>query len=172
MIVCIDVDYKDNGAVAACIIFENWDDQEPFEEFVVKIEEVAEYIPGQFYLRELPCLLAALNKVRYPVDTIVIDGYVTLGSSAEPGLGEHLSKAADNKIPIIGVAKSAFKDTPAVNEVYRGESRKPLYVTAKGLELETAKNNIKKMHGENRIPALLKYVDRLCRKPHTVRQHI
>ena len=50
-----------------------------------------------------------------------------------------------------------------MNSIYRGDSAKPLFVTAVGMTLEEAKAHIASMHGEHRIPTLLRRVDQLCR---------
>ncbi len=163
-ILTVDAHYRAKGAVVAGIAFENWTDTVPSAEYVAYVDDVAEYVPGSFYKRELPCILALLNLIPVKPECIVIDGFVTLGHAMKPGLGLHLSKALDKKTPIIGVAKSAFSDTPKSSEIYRGKSGKPLYVTVAGIELETAKSAICEMHGENRIPNLIKAADRLCRK--------
>lgn len=164
MIGAFDVDYRDRTAVAAGIVFQNWEDDTPLAEYVVRVETVAEYMPGRFYLRELPCTLAVLKKVDYKLRTIVIDGYVHLGREEKPGLGDHLHDALNHKIPIIGVAKTAFAGTQPSSLIFRGNSTKPLYITSKGVALETAKTHLLKMHGNHRIPTLLKWVDRLCRR--------
>ena len=52
MIVCVDVDYQDVGAVAACVCFEAWGDAVPAAETVVQIGVVEPYVPGMFYRRE------------------------------------------------------------------------------------------------------------------------
>ena len=64
---------------------------------------------------------------------------------------------------MIGVAKRSFKDTPEQCELFSGDSTKPLFVTAVGMTLGEAKAHIASMHGEHRIPTLLKRVDQLCR---------
>jgi deoxyribonuclease V len=48
-------------------------------------------------------------------------------------------------------------------EVLRGQSRQPLFVTSVGLE-DDAAQCVRKMHGEFRMPTLLKRVDQLCRQ--------
>lgn len=129
----------------------------------MKTDRVSEYEPGQFYKRELPCILELLNTLEHFPDIIVIDGYVTLGSDEKPGLGKRLYDAIEGKAIVIGVAKTRFQDTPESAEVYRGDSKRPLYVTAIGIELSQAKGFIQDMFGEHRIPLLLKQVDRLTK---------
>ena len=86
MIACVDVDYRDVGAVAACVCFQSWSDATSTSETVVQIRDVAPYQSGQFYRRELPCLLAVLKSLSELPQVIVIDGYVWLGDR-QPGLG-------------------------------------------------------------------------------------
>ena len=163
MIACLDVDYRDGYAVAAGLEFFDWDDEQPATEFLVRIEEVEPYEPGRFYLRELPCLLEALKEVDDEPDAIVIDGYVWLGEEGDPGLGAHLHRAIGGRSAVVGVAKTRFLRARAVEEVLRGESLSPLFVSATGMDLVEAARLVRGMHGPHRIPTLLKRVDRLCR---------
>jgi deoxyribonuclease V len=165
MIFAIDVYYQDKKAIVAGIAFHFWDAPKAAEEVVIEMEidRVGEYEPGQFYKRELPCILALLETLETFPDIIVIDGYVYLGHEEKPGLGKRLYDAIDGKAIVIGVAKTRFQDTPASAEVYRGDSNRPLYVTAIGITETEAKGFIMDMHGEHRIPMLLKQVDRLTK---------
>jgi deoxyribonuclease V len=47
--------------------------------------------------------------------------------------------------------------------VWRGGSRRPLYVTAAGMELDEVVHHVTAMHGAFRIPTILKRVHQLCR---------
>lgn len=163
MILAADVDYRDKNAVAAGVLFEKWDSEKVTREIIRHISDINEYEPGQFYRRELPCIKALLEEIHENIDYVLVDGYVFLGSDGKPGLGKHLWDALGCEIPVIGVAKSAFKDTPKDTELLRGKSSKPLFVTAQGIDIKTAKRCVRNMHGENRIPTLLKRVDTLCR---------
>ena len=161
MISAFDVHYMEDGsASAAAVLFSNYRDAEPSEIFTQLLPCPAQYIPGEFYRRELPCILMLLQQMEKTPDEIIIDGYVMLGN--RPGLGQHLFKSLDSKIPIIGVAKSLFEGSSAA-EVFRGGSINPLYITAAGLDLQEASKRIKTMHGDHRIPTLLKRVDLLAR---------
>ena len=163
MIACLDVDYRDGAGVAACLLFTDWRAATAEMELVEVISPVAPYVPGEFYRRELPCLLKVLAKAAVDPDAILIDGYVWLGEEKKPGLGAHLYDALERRAAVIGVAKSRFADMGSVREVHRGGSRRPLYVSAAGLDLETAARQVESLHGEHRIPTLLRRVDRLCR---------
>jgi deoxyribonuclease V len=171
MIACVDVDYRDKpdqtgGAVAACILFKDWLNGSPDGSLVSKIAAVEPYVPGEFYKRELPCILQVLDKAAKMIhptelDVVIVDSYVTLGKG-HPGLGHHLWEALGRKVAVVGVAKTAFDGADAIT-VLRGDSKSPLYVTAAGIGVVKAADLVRKMHGEFRLPTLLKMVDRLCR---------
>ncbi|MFN8440533.1 MAG: endonuclease V [Caldilineaceae bacterium] len=159
---CIDVDYRDAHAIAACLLFDEWEDAAPSAELTARIEPVEPYVPGQFFRRELPCILAVLNSVQVPLEVIVIDGYVWLDDRQKPGLGAHLFAALNQQVPVIGVAKKPFRGA-AAHEVIRANSTKPLFVTAAGISVEQAVSSVAQMYGPYRIPTLLRRVDQLCR---------
>lgn len=164
MILATDVHYLETGAMAAGVLFRNWQEARSERVVLAEVVEVAEYVPGEFYQRELPCLLALLDKLKKEPDCIIVDGFVFLDGHQAPGLGKHLYDALDGRIPVVGVAKSVFKDSPPETEIYRGESKHPLYVTSVGIPLEEAKAHIAGMHGKYRLPTLLKQADQVCRK--------
>ncbi|MCA9975123.1 MAG: endonuclease V [Anaerolineales bacterium] len=170
MILAVDVHYEETEAMAAGVLFSAWDACEPDAMLLTHLSGVADYEPGYFYRRELPCVLALLAQVDPLPHTIVIDGYVYLGSEQQPGLGKHLYDALNGRIPIIGVAKTYYKGTPAATELCRGRSQRPLYVTAVGVEQTAAKQAIQQMCGSARLPDLLKRVDQLCRGKIPLRQ--
>jgi deoxyribonuclease V len=161
MFACLDVDYRPDGAVAACLLFQTWSASDSAAEYVQAIAHVEPYQPGEFYRRELPCLLSVLADLRESLETIVIDGYVWLAEE-KPGLGAYLYEALGQQIPVVGVAKTRFAGATA-ESVHRGGSRRPLYVSAAGLDPRTAAGYIQAMHGAYRVPTLLRRVDQLCR---------
>jgi deoxyribonuclease V len=162
VIAALDVQYNESAstAVAAAVVFANWQDVLPYSEYLVECQDIQGYVPGEFYKREMPCLMAVLAKVAEPLDLIVIDGYVSLGD--KPGLGMYLWQAMKEKVPVVGVAKTPFHSAAAV-AIVRGGSHSPLYVTAVGLDSVEAAQKVQRMAGEFRIPALLKRVDQLAR---------
>ncbi len=164
MLACVDVDYRENEAIAACVLFADWAAESHDIELIERISPIADYEPGNFYKRELPCLLKVLKQAPAELDAVVIDGYVTLDETGNPGLGAHLYEALDQAIPIIGVAKSRYRHITQAHCVVRGDSQRPLFVTAVGLEVEEAARHIEAMHGPYRLPTLIKTVDRLCRQ--------
>jgi deoxyribonuclease V len=159
----LDVAYASDAAGVACLLANSWTTATP----AVEISRCfacapAEYVPGEFYKRELPLLLAVINDLSLRPSMLVIDGYVWLGPTSEPGLGAHLFAALHSATPIVGIAKSRYRDDTWSERVYRGESRRPLYVTAAGCETAKAAALVSGMHGEHRIPTLLQKADRLA----------
>jgi deoxyribonuclease V len=163
MILSVDVDYRDTGAFIAGITFNNWQDENESEIFNSILNNIEDYMPGQFYRRELPCILKLIEEHEISPETIVIDGFVYLDGNYEAGLGKHLYEALNRKVNVVGVAKRPFKGIPPECELLRGKSKKPLYITSVGMPLEVAKVSIKSMHGKYRVPTLLKKTDQMCR---------
>ncbi|MDP4191018.1 MAG: endonuclease V [Bacteroidota bacterium] len=164
MIVATDVYYKDSIAFASGVLFRSWSDEYPFEEKQSHLTNVKSYIPGQFYIRELPCILSLLKTLNSLPDIIIIDGNVWLGKEKKPGLGKYLFDSLKEHCAVIGVAKSPFGIMPEQAKVYRAKSHRPLYVTSIGIDEEEAKNNIQQMYGQGRIPYMLKRADQLSRE--------
>lgn len=163
MIVAVDVYYGHCNAVAAAVLFNEWTSEREAAHVCEPVEQVEAYRPGFFFERELPGVLKVLSRVTVPLLAIVVDGYVWLGADEQPGLGGHLYAALDKTIAVIGVAKSSFLQSSNAVPVCRGVSRKPLYVTAAGMDRIRAAAHIASMHGLHRIPTLLKRVDALSR---------
>jgi deoxyribonuclease V len=165
MIAATDVHYFNNSAVAGAILFEYWRSGQPAIAVRQSLTKVEPYEPGHFYKSELPCLLKVLERVKNQFEMVIIDGYVWLDAENRPGLGVYLQQALGENIPIIGVAKSKFKEALYAKSVLRGRSSRPLYVTAIGIGVAVAAKHIENMHGRHRIPTLLRVVDMLCRDP-------
>jgi deoxyribonuclease V len=163
MIAAFDVHYLEDGpASAAAVLFSDYSDSEPVAVYTKFLAAPsADYIPGSFYRRELPCIMALLSQIENPLDEMIVDGYVMLGK--RPGLGQRLFEQLDGKIPVIGVAKSKCEGAFGA-KVFRGRSNRPLYVTASGMVQKKAAERIGMMHGPHRIPTQLKGVDLLARE--------
>src|SRR5262249_22254650 len=84
---CVDVDYRGEGAVAACMLLNDWSDAEAAGEHVARIGRVEAYVPGQFYRRELPCLLAVLGTLAARAGGVVRGGCVLLAAGQAGGRG-------------------------------------------------------------------------------------
>ncbi|MFO7889115.1 MAG: endonuclease V [bacterium] len=163
MFLAVDVHYTQNQATAAGISFDSWQAKTPLNQYITQVNKLAPYEPGKFYKRELPCILSLLQEHSLHAECIVIDGFVFLDGHTSPGLGKYLYDALQEKTTVIGVAKNLFMDIDDKYTVYRGNSRKPLYVSAVGIDLAVAQHHIKNMHGSYRIPTLLKKVDQLSK---------
>ena len=164
-VLAIDVYYRARNAKAVGVIF-NWEDAKPAETIIEYIEGIGEYVPGEFYKRELPCIQRIFEVVNLDaIEAIIIDGHMYVDSIGNLGLGGYAWQLLANKIPVIGVAKSSFyANKETVAEVLRGESKNPLYVSAIGIELEMAADLIKNMHGNYRMPDVLKKLDRVTKE--------
>lgn len=165
MIAAIDAHYREKFAKFVCITFDDWMDEAPKSVHTILLPEAGDYVPGEFYKRELPGILEVLKNLDLnELECIVIDGYVFLDEHHKPGLGGHLFEKTGGQIPVIGVAKSYFHQNEKLTvEVLRGKSKKPLFVTSVGMETAVAAEKINTMAGEFRIPALLKELDRLTK---------
>jgi deoxyribonuclease V len=149
------------GAYAAVVVGADERFAAIVAEHVVFLPAVAAYQPGSFFARELPALRAALA-IAGNVDLLVIDGYVDLDPHGRPGLGAHLHTATG--LPVIGVAKTAFRTATHARAVLRGSSAKPLYVTVAGFDLDGAVGMVRSMAGSFRLPDALRRVDALARR--------
>ena len=78
-IACLDVYYYGDYAKACGIVFRIEPSERIISRYCKIIESVEEYIPGQFYRRELPCLLEVYDGIGEGIDLIIIDGFVLLG---------------------------------------------------------------------------------------------
>lgn len=166
MIYAFDTYYYEDFARTVCIAFEDWLSGVEKEIFTEKTEIISDYESGAFYKRELPCILSLLSKIKlHENDIIIVDGFVTLNNDGKMGLGGYLFEALDQKIPIVGIAKNNFSAPDDKRRaVLRGESKTPLYLTAMGIDVDDIKIKLKKMHGNYRIPTLLKKLDQLTRE--------
>lgn len=163
MILALDVHYEAAAAITAAIGFGRWtDDDTVYESVRTSSSAAAPYVSGSFFERELPQLLAAVAAAPpVEIDAIVIDGHTWL-TRRRPGLGAHLFTALHERIPVVGVAKRAFRGGVAI-PVRRGTSQQPLFVSAAGLEPTEAAALVQAMHGPHRLPTLLQRVDHLAR---------
>jgi deoxyribonuclease V len=157
----VDVHYPESGGACAALVVTHNSTFAPIaEEKVCRLEDVAPYEPGRFFVRELPAIRAVVARAG-ALDLLVIDGYVDLDPSGRPGLGAHVH--AELRIPVVGVAKTAFRSATHALPVRRGAATRPLYVTASGIPVEEAAALVARMAGGYRIPDALRRVDRLAR---------
>jgi deoxyribonuclease V len=168
-IAILDAAYAAGAAGVGCVVADSWTAAAARVEISRCFSGIpAGYVPGEFYKRELPLLRAVIGGLAPAPAVIVIDGYVWLGADhapgvRTPGLGARLFDALTPAIPVVGVAKTRFRDDTWSAQVCRGTSRRPLYVTTAGLDSAEAAGLIMGMHGAHRIPTLLQRADRLAR---------
>ena len=168
-LVIVDVDYRESEAIAAAVVASSWDAATAIESRTTRMTAVEPYKPGAFYIRELPCIMAVLALVKAKYRAIVIDGYVELDEHGRSGLGAYLYM--QKNLPILGVAKTAFHGSSFAVPVLRGTSQKPLFVTARGIDKDHAAALVRRMHGNFRLPTLIKEVDTLARRIGTPTDH-
>lgn len=159
-----DVYYRGNKGKVCCIVFENEPRENIISSYCKIVTPVDEYISGEFYKRELPCILGLYENIKENIDLIIVDGYVLL-SKNKKGLGYYLYEALNGEIPVIGVAKTYFNTCVDYGEIYRGESKRPLYITSVGINLKYSCDLVQNLKGKYRIPDILKKVDQLTRMP-------
>ena len=165
----LDVYYQESEessntkAIVAGVRFSGIEQVHVLSEHIIEVNDVAPYESGQFYKREMPCLLALINQINEPFDVIIIDGYVFLDGVSKAGLGKYLYDNLANKKPIIGIAKNHFYDITEDYAVWRGISKHPLYVTSIGIDITKAKELVSEMEGGHRMPKMVNYVDKLGR---------
>ncbi len=165
----LDVHYQENPqtkqttASVAGIRFQGIVKNNILSTHTIKIDNVAPYQSGQFYKREMPCILALLVEINEPYDCIIVDGYVYLDGEQKEGLGKHLYNHLTDKKSIIGIAKNKFFDISENYAVYRGVSKHPLYVTSVDFDNQKALQIVKNLEGEHKLPNIVKMVDKLSR---------
>lgn len=165
MIYAFDTYYFEDYARTVCIAFKSWNSEAETEIFTENTAITSDYESGAFYKRELPCILSLLKNIELKDgDLIIVDGYVTLNNEGKIGLGGHLFEELSGKFPVIGIAKNGFNEPDDERRsVYRGESKTPLFLTARGIDVDEVKVKVEQMLGSFRIPTLLKKLDQLSR---------
>jgi deoxyribonuclease V len=163
LVAAVDVHYpRSGGARAGVVLAADASFAHVLAERIAVVDEVLPYQAGRFYLRELPPLRAVLGDLDR-LNLLVIDGYVDLDPAGRPGLGAHVH--AEFGMPVIGVAKSAFRSATHAIPVLRGSASRPLFITAVGLPRTEAAEIVRQMAGQFRLPDALRRADALTRTP-------
>ncbi len=161
----VDVHYPAaGGARAALVLAGDRAFSQVLTEKTAFVRDVAPYVPGRFFQRELPPLRAVLAGVT-GIELLVIDGYVDLAPDGRPGLGAYVH--AELGVPVIGVAKTPYAAATHAVPVLPGQATRPLYVTAAGLPAADAAAIVQRMSGTFRLPDALRHVDALARGKRT-----
>lgn len=171
MILTVDVKYNDdNSWKAAALSFNDFTDETYQHLYTLTDKDVditiSEYIPGEFYKRELPIIKALLDTYNLNPDILIVDGYVRIydkeTESMKNGLGAHVKEDLNLSCEVIGIAKTYFhKAETNTAMVYHGMSNNPLYVQS--YSGYSYMREIYSMHGKHRIPTLIKLTDYFTR---------
>ncbi len=114
----IDVGFERAGQVArAAVVVLNFPELTPYAQAQARRKTTFPYVPGLLSFREVPVVLAALDKLKTPPDLLLCDGQ----GFAHPrrfGLACHIGVLTD--LPAIGVAKTRLLGTHAEVAPTRG----------------------------------------------------
>jgi deoxyribonuclease V len=94
---------KGQGLLVGAVVVLAFPDLEPKEEKVVTVPLSFPYVPGLLSFREIPALLACLEKIKTPIDAMLCDGQ-GIAHPRRFGLASHLGLILG--MPTIGCAKS------------------------------------------------------------------
>ena len=174
--VAIDVFYDETNpqqtiATAGIVCWKEIGDAKPQATYSYSMPITAPYVPGKFFLREMPVILEALHHHKIIPKFLFVDGLCELppeslipinpiGNEWRPALGSHTLKELHKEkdyanTKVIGVAKNPFKNFPKEQEVVRNPhikkcSKKSLYVTCLGMSIHNAKMAVMFMNGSSR----------------------
>jgi deoxyribonuclease V len=177
----LDVAYgaDDEELTGAAVVLRS-DTLEVTDRVVVRERPRFPYVPGLFAFRELPPLLAALDRLTVRPELLVCDGY-GLAHPRRFGLACHLGVLTG--LPTIGVAKSRFVGSHATPAPARGawspilldgdvvgralrtrDGVKPVYVSqGHRIGLDNACAHILRLAPAYRLPEPIRQADRLSR---------
>lgn len=155
----------DGRAQVAGVGFDEWAQAEPAlgEAWVSKLEGLSKPAKGEPDLREAACVQKLLADHRLAPELVLMDQPVYLDAQDTPGPGARVHAALGGAVPVIGIAKSAWKEPSAQHEVHREDETPPLMVTCAGVDLGAAKSRLRAMHGRKRVPTLVKLAARLAK---------
>lgn len=163
---------------AALVVLE-YPSLQPVDEVVVEQPTAFPYVPGLLSFREVPALLAALERLERRPDVILCDGH-GLAHPRAFGLACHLGLAAD--VPTVGVGKSRLygdhrepgrrrgahvrliADGAVIGRVVRTrDGVRPVYVsTGHRVALATAVRLVLACAPRYRLPEPIRAADRLA----------
>ncbi|WP_157245652.1 endonuclease V [Nonomuraea typhae] len=178
----LDVGYRDDEEVVGAVVVLDAATLEVVDQATVRQRARFPYVPGLFAFRELPPLLAALDKLTVLPELLMCDGY----GVAHPrrfGLACHLGVLTG--LPTVGVAKTAFVGTHEDPPPERGSwseilldgdvagralrtrgGVKPVFVSqGHRAGLENACAHVLRLSPAYRVPEPIRQADRLSRLP-------
>ena len=176
----LDVAYDGDRLAAAVVVLDRGTLRE-VDRAVVRGETTFPYVPGLFAFREVPALLAALERLTTRPELLVCDGQ-GLAHPRRFGLACHLGVLTG--ISAIGAAKTTFVGTHAHPGPERGatadlldgdevvgaavrtqDAVKPVYVSVgHRVSLPTAVEHVLYLAPRYRLPETTRVADRACRE--------
>ncbi|GHG42505.1 MULTISPECIES: deoxyribonuclease V [Amycolatopsis] len=176
----LDVAYDDNDGIAAAVVTLETAGLTVVEQRTHRAKAVFPYEPGLFAFRELPPLLAALDRLERTPDVLVCDGH-GLAHPRRFGLACHLGVLTG--LPAFGVGKTRLVGTHAAPAFARGAAEplvdggevvgavlrtrdgvKPVYVSAgHRIDLAHACRLTLALTPRYRLPETTRHADRLSR---------
>lgn len=66
MLAAVDAQYADDTAAVACVTFRDWPNSVPEAEYTTLLPAAEGYTSGEFWRRELPCILSVLRLLPEP----------------------------------------------------------------------------------------------------------
>ena len=115
----IDVGFEDGGKITrAAVAVLDFPSLELYETGIRRMPTRFPYVPGYLSFRELPAVLAALQRLDHPPDLLLCDGQ-GLAHPRRFGLASHLGVLTG--MPSIGVAKSRLIGTHASLPLEKGQ---------------------------------------------------
>lgn len=179
MILLTDVFYNEelNSAHIAAIAISDWSSDTIIKSWEIDKNGIdCEYIPGQFYKREMPCLIDLWKQIddndKSQISTIIVDGFYDIWNG-KSGLGHHFHDWLTENgydVEVVGIAKSPCRETSEFTlPVYRTEEsktskcRSALWVNGSNMSNDY-QTKVLNMSGKYRIPTMIKAVDKLSRR--------
>jgi deoxyribonuclease V len=176
----VDVGFENDGRVTrAAVAVLRLTDLAVVDSAVVRRVTRFPYVPGYLSFREIPAVLAALNRLSIEPELLVCDGQ-GIAHPRRVGLASHLGLVTD--IPSIGAAKSILVGMHAAVPRRRGSWRplidsdevigaalrtrdgvKPMYVSiGHRISLATAINYVLRLTPMYRLPETTRWAHRLA----------
>ncbi len=143
--------------------FDDWDAAEAARNFTSRVAPVDPPVRSPPGAVELAGVLHLLREHALQPELIVIDGPVHLDAAEKPAWGRQLFDVLGGRTAVIGISTPTTSGLSAQFEVWRDAEARPLIVTCVGIDLGAAKVRLRTMHGQRRVPTLMKLAIRLAR---------
>lgn len=179
----VDVGFEQNNTITrAAVAVLDFPSLEPVEQAIARLPTTFPYVPGLLSFREVPAVLAALERLSALPDMLLCDGQ-GVAHPRRLGIASHLGVLLD--LPTIGVAKSRLIGTyeepgeekgrwaplldggELIGCVLRSRSRvKPLYISpGHRVDFDTARQMVLACTTRYRLPETTRWAHRLASGP-------